>query len=114
VTSPSPEATLLDTAKDEVSLLLNRARTAVAEHVAQLRGRTARWIDDAGDAVGVISDDASATATRLSHRAAAALGHHAEQALNQLAHTANRYSQDLGDRVVRSGQGLTRARRKRG
>jgi hypothetical protein len=114
VTDPSPVADLLDTAKAEVSGLLDRARAGVAEHVALLRGRTAGWIDDAGEAVGVITDAAATTATRLSHHAADAVGRRAEQASDHLAHAANRYSEDLGDHVVRAEQDLPRTRRERG
>ena len=114
---PVPVAELLDSARSEVSVLLNRVRAGVAEHVAQLAGHTAGWVDDAGDAVGVVTGTAATTVTRLSHRAAEAVSDHAGQACGQLARTASRWSEDLGDQVVRAGsagQDLARPRRPRG
>jgi hypothetical protein len=110
---PDSVAELIDTARSEVSVLLNRVRAGVAEHVAQLSGHTAGWVDDAGDAVGVVTAAATTTVARLSHRAAEAVSESTGQACGQLARTASRWSEDLGDQVVRArraGHDLARTR----
>ncbi|HEX3786982.1 MAG TPA: hypothetical protein VHW44_03910 [Pseudonocardiaceae bacterium] len=99
----APIAQLIDTARGQAGALLNRVRGEAGEHLAQLSGRTAGWADEAGDAVAVITDAAAVTAGQVSRDAVDAADRYAERTRDRVTRLSYRWTENLGDHLVRLG-----------
>src|SRR5262245_5190850 len=86
---------------------VNHARTEIMNRVAHLSGRGADWIDESGHALANRTLTATAQLT-------AATNERAEQVAERLAGRAAdaicRWTEALGDRMIRVGEDLTTPR----
>ncbi len=84
-----------------VAQLIDRARDVAAEGVAQLSGRTAQWLDDAGETLAEATDSVAMTAARVSGETGEAAGRYAARACDWLAGTVSRWGEQVAERVSR-------------
>ena len=109
--TPTRLARFADVTRARAAVLWDQARQAASERVAELTGRAAGWIDDAGDGFGRLAEGAASRVCGFSYTAGEATGRRAERIGECLALAVRSWSAELGDGVVHLGESLTAERR---
>lgn len=92
----------IDQLRSRAGELLDRARSETTEQVAHISGRGAGWVDEAGQALAGYAENL-----------AEAAGARATRVAGGVAGAVDRWTTNLGDRMVRLGAGLTGPRPER-
>lgn len=103
---PQPVRRSLGTLRDQAGDLADRARDEAADQAAQLSGRGAGWLDEAGQ---LVADGAVTITAQLTKAAGAG----AARLADRVATTVDHWGNGLGDRIVRLGEEIARLRRHR-
>ena len=86
--------------------MFERTRADILDQVANLSGRGAGWVDEAGK---TLADGTVNLAAQLTETAGERTAHAAER----VATAVGRWTEQLGDRMVRFGEQVAEARRDR-
>lgn len=101
---------LFQTVRTQTSALLERSQNEAAEQIAQFSGRAASWADQAGAAIGEVSEETAATVGSVGHSAADIAERYALRAGALLAQEAGRWAHGLSELALRAGENLTEDR----
>ena len=86
--------------------MFERTRADIMDQVAHLSGRGASWVDEAGR---TLADSTVTLATQLTETA----GQRANHAADRVAGVVGRWTEQLGDRMIRLGEQVAAPRRDR-